>query len=913
MPPRKRAAATPGITAVESIRHDDSRANIPTGELSAFVGDEERNPADVVLPRRSAQLYPRDPAADPQLVWRGKDEQDEQDLHIPAVPIYIQEKIEPRALVENLRDTAAAGRPEPELTLFDDFDGLLFDDLVDFYEHDANWSNRLILGESLQIMASLADKENLRGKVQMIYIDPPYGIKFNSNWQVSTRRREVQDNKETDLTRQPEQIRAFRDTWRGGIHSFLGYLRDRLEASRDLLAESGSVFVQIGDENVHLVRTLLDEVFGTENFVAQIAYTKTSGATADLLSGVNDYILWYAKSRAAVKYRPLFTEKALGGDGARKYDQVLLPDGTRRPLLPAERRGDVPPAGRVYRHDNLTSQSMGRDKGEGAASWFDVTVDGATINPGERSRWKTNKAGMDRLLLADRVALTGRSLAYIRFLGDFPAFSLTSSWSDIGGIQSRRDPKVYVVQTSTTAVMRCLLMSTDPGDLVLDPTCGSGTTAVVAEQHGRRWITCDTSRVALTLARTRLMAALFPSYLLADSPEGAAKEAELSKAPPQTPGTFTNDVRKGFVYKRVPHITLKSIAQNPDIKPGMSADDIQDLVEARADFEVLYDQPFEGPKRVRVCGRFTVESLAPHRVVDPEQEQSDSEAAGVRADEKGYEETILDNLREAGVQNTVKGERLEFESLERLPGGLWVQARGSYTTVDGYVRTVAVHIGPQYGTVGSDHVAEAAKEALRGTGVDLLLVLGFAFDAHAGEKVQEIVPEVGKGLEAAFEVRLAERRMGRLPVLMARMNPDLAMATELKTTRTGNLFMVFGEPDITINATDTDQVHVELHGLDVYDPTTGAIRAHSTDDIACWFLDTNYNGESFFVRHAYFTGGTEPYQQLARALQAEINSAAWKSLYSTVSRPFAKPSTGRVAVKVINHYGDEVLKVYDIK
>lgn len=902
MPTRKRAAAGP--TPVESIRHDESRANIPTGQLSAFVEDEERAPNEVELPRSSSQLYPRDEAADPQLVWRGKDDEDQDALRIPSVPIYIQEKIEPRALVENLRDTARGEESEPELTLFDDFDGLDFDELVDFYEHDANWSNRLILGDSLQVMASLAEKENLRGKVQTIFIDPPYGIKFNSNWQVSTRRREVQDNKEADLTRQPEQIRAFRDTWKLGIHSFLAYLRDRLTVAQQLLNDSGSVFVQIGDENVHLVRALLDEVFGAENFVSQISFAKTSGSTEAALPAVTDYLLWYARDKSNLKYRRLLLPKE-SSRGAAEYNRALLPDGS---VVSATSVAAESEDARRFRYDNITSQSVGREKGEGAASWFPVTIDGRQIRPPASARWKTNQEGMQRLILAGRVHARSNSLAYVRFFDDFPAVTLNNLWSDTG-IAGRRGEKVYVVQTAPKVIERCLLMTTDPGDLVLDPTCGSGTTAVVAEQHGRRWITCDTSRVALTLARTRLMSTRFPGYLLADSSEGAAQEAELRKTA-VSPGPFSGDVRKGFVHKRIPHITLRSIAQNPDITAEMSAAEIRSLVEARADFEVLYDQPLDDPKRVRVCGRFTVESLAPHRVIDPQQDQTDSESAGVRADEKDYEATILDNLREAGVQNTVKGERLEFDNLERLPGGLWTQARGSYTTADGYSRTVAIHIGPQYGTVGSDHVTEAAKEALRGTGTDLLLVLGFAFDAYAGEKVQEIVPAAGKGLDSAFEVREAERRMGRLPVLLTKMNPDLAMATELKTTGTGNLFMVFGEPDVTVRPTG-DQLLVELHGVDVYDPTTGAIRAHSTDDIACWFIDTNYNGESFFVRHAYFTGGSDPFQQLARALRAEIDPTAWDSLYRTESRPFEKPSTGRIAVKVINHYGDEVLKVYD--
>ncbi|MGH3451947.1 MAG: DNA methyltransferase, partial [Haloechinothrix sp.] len=404
-PARKKPA---GPTPVESTRHADTRVNIPTGELADFVADAEKQPTSV--------RYPRDQTLDPQLVWKGKDAQDLAEyLEVSAVPVYIQEKVDPRALVENLRQTASGGAAEPELTLFDDFDGLEFDQLVDFYAHEGNWSNRMVLGDALLVMNSLAEKENLRGKVQMIYIDPPYGIKFGSNWQVSTRKREVSDGKDIDVTRQPEQIKAFRDTWELGIHSYLAYLRDRLTVARELLTDSGSCFVQIGDENIHLVRSILDEVFGSENFVSLITHSKTAGATSDLLPGTADYMIWYAKQRDQVKYRRLFVEKSVGGAGGSKYQQSDEDD-------------------RPYRLDNLTSQAQGREKGEGAAAWFPVALEGRTFRPTMQSRWKTNEEGMARLLLAGRVAAGRNTLSYIRFLDDFPAFPLTNTWMDIGGI-----------------------------------------------------------------------------------------------------------------------------------------------------------------------------------------------------------------------------------------------------------------------------------------------------------------------------------------------------------------------------------------------------------------------------------------------------------------------------------------------
>jgi len=875
-----------GPVSVATLKHKDKRTNIPTEELRDFVAEDEKRP--------KAVLYRRDPSLDPQLVWKGKEEQDSQDLEVPVVPIYIQEKIHPRALIEDFRRTAKEGQPG-QADLFSDFNGIQFEDLIDFYHHEQNWSNRMILGDSLLVMTSLAEKEGLKGKTQMIYIDPPYGINFGSNWQVSTRKRDVKDGKAEDMTRQPEQIRAFRDTWKLGIHSYLAYLRDRLTVARDLLTESGSVFVQIGDENVHLVRSILDEVFGSANFVSNITYSKTTGTTVVLLPGTADYVLWYAKNIEHVKYRRLYVEKTLGGEGASKYDQIQLPSGERRVLSSEDLadNGMPKPGHKVYRLDNLMSQSMGREKGEGAASWFTVRIQGREFQPNIRSRWKTNEEGMAKLITANRIEVTSNTLAYVRFLEDFPAFQITNTWMDIGGIQSRADPKIYVVQTATTAVQRCLLMTTDPGDLVLDPTCGSGTTGYVAEQWGRRWITIDTSRVSLALARARLMAAKFPYYLLSDSPEGIQKEAETTgHFPPTPPVPTSSDIKRGFVYKRVPHVTLKSIANNPDIKEGMTRKEIDVAIARHAETELLYDQPYEDSKRVRVTGPFTVESLSPYRLLPSDEERPATEDdAHRKSSDWHFASMIIENLKKAGVQNTFKNERLKFDRLEPF-AGVWIHAVGEYMEKDGKSRRAAVSIGPEHGTVSPEQVKEAAKEAVQGMGFDLLVVCGFAFDPHVSEE---------------------SKRYGKLVVMPTRMNYDLTMGDDLlKKTGAGNLFMYFGEPDIEVRKQQDGKLVVKIKGLDIYDPTTGEIRSHSTDDIACWFIDTNYNGESFFVRHAYFTGAEEPYDKLKRALRAEIDEAAWSALYSTTSRPFDPPKTGKIAVKVINHYGDEVLKVYPI-
>jgi adenine-specific DNA-methyltransferase len=877
------AKKQPKPKKVDSLRHKDKRVNIPTEELRDFVRKEEQAP--------KSMLYPRDPSLDPQLVWKGKDEQDQRDLEVPVVPIYIQEKIHPQALIENLRAAskpkAKTGDPE-QINLFADFNGIDdFEKKVDFYQHEANWANRMILGDSLLVMTSLAEKEGLKGKVQMIYLDPPYGIKFGSNWQVSTRKRDVKDGKADHLTRQPEQIRAFRDTWKFGIHSYLSYLRDRLTLARELLTDTGSVFVQIGDENVHLTRSVLDEVFGSENFLSLITFKKTSGAGSfaggtNVLASTNDYVLWFAKDIARVKYRQLYRAKEIAGPGGEAYTWVEEPSAGRR-RASAEELETGTTTGRFFRPSPLTSETVR----EAQTTVFEVRLNGKSFWP-KKGGWKTNRSGMDRLKTANRLMAAGVSLNYVRYFDDFPAFPLTNLWNDTQS-GSGMD-KVYVVQTNSKVVERCLLMTTDPGDLVLDPTCGSGTSALVSEQWGRRWITFDTSRVALSLARTRLIAARFAYYFLADSEDGIDKEAEIShKLPP--PHNPTNDVRKGFVYRRVPHVTLKSIANNPDIEEGVPQDKLDEAIVRYADQELLYDQPYSDTSRIRVTGPFTVESLSPHRVLPANDPEPLSEAEGRADTRQDFTSMILENLKAAGVQNTRKKERLKFDTLEPI-AGISIHAAGQYTDAEGKTRRAAISLGPEHGTVSPQQIKEAAKEAVQGLGYDILIVCGFAFDPHVSEEA---------------------KRYGNLTVLITRMNYDLAMGGDLlKKTGSGNLFTVFGEPELKIETQKDGQIVVEILGVDVYDPTTGDIRSSSTDDIACWFIDTEYNGESFFVRHAYFTGADEPYEKLKRALRADIDEEAWATLYQTKSRPFPKPKSNKIAVKVINHYGDEVLKVYNL-
>jgi adenine-specific DNA-methyltransferase len=908
---------------VETLTHDEAkRKNIPTAEYQSVLQKQEQNPVRVAYERRNRDL-------DPQLVWRGKDDQDWSDLVVHAPPLYIQEKVHPKVLIDDLLRSSResehqAGMITPDL--FADFNGIPKGvDKTEFYQHDQNWSNRMILGDSLQVMASLAEREGLRGKVQCIYIDPPYGIKFNSNFQWSTTSRDVKDGNQDHITREPEQVKAFRDTWRDGIHSYLTYLRDRLTVARDLLTDSGSIFVQIGDENVHRVRALMDEIFGEENFVSQIVVSKTGSQTGVLLGNIADLVLWYAKDSTRVKYRQLFGE-------------------------------------REFREENDFSPDPLKSSGNSTGEEVIIKFEGKPFSNGSNEHWKTNRDGMERLKKADRIVRLDKSIRFKRFYQDYPAKAIYNLWTDLGGATDM----IYVVQTATRLVARCLLMATDPSDIVLDPTCGSGTTAYVAEQWGRRWITIDTSRVALALARARIMGARYPYYLLADSPEGQMKEAEITRTAPSTKST-RNDIRHGFVYERVPHITLKSIANNTEIDviwdkyqeileplreqlnkslkqkweeweiprditsvipenpkdlSGTQIDKIKKLhanwwknritrqkeidasIAAKAEYEYLYDKPYEDNKIVRVAGPFTVESLSPHRVlgVDENDELVDpvAETKGEYGEERSFVQMILDNLKTAGVQQAHKEDKINFTSLTPWPGDL-ICAEAKYLEHSqpspsgrgegegGVEKRAAIFIGPEFGTVTRPDLVAAAREA-GDADFDVLITCAFSYDAHSSE----------------FD------KLGRIPVLKARMNADLHMADDLKNTGKGNLFVIFGEPDIDILPAKDGKVQVKINGVDVFHPNTGEVRSDGAEGIACWFIDTDYNEESFFVRHAYFLGANDPYKSLKTTLKAEINEDAWATLNSDTSRPFDKPKSGRIAVKVINHLGDEVMKVFKI-
>ncbi len=1022
---------------VGNYKHGASRRTmIPTAEQQGFVEEDEARPTKL--------RYPRNLDLDPQLVWRGKDLEDDDDLHVDAPPVYIQEKIHPRQIIERMRrETRVRRETTAEIPdLFADFNGRPEEQeaRTEFYQHEQNWQNRMILGDALMVMASLAERENLRSKVQCIYMDPPYGIKFNSNWQASTKSRNVKDGSLAHVSREPEQIKAFRDTWKDGINSYLSYLRDRLTVARDLLAENGSIFVQIGDENVHRVRVLMDEVFGEDNFVSQICFRTTTGLGDQYLDSSCNYLIWHAKDRSRLKYREIFRPKGILDDVGARYRRVEVGPTDRRPMTAGERASPelLPNGARIYRHDNLTSQS-GNEK-----SAFPVEFQYGQFSPG-KGFWKTNQVGMQRLKRADRIASpTFQSIQYVRFLDDFPVSKFSNVWTDTQTGAFTED-KIYVVQTNGKVAERCILMTTDPGDVVLDPTCGSGTTAHVAEQWGRRWITIDTSRVALALARARIMGARYPYYLLKDSEAGKVKEAEIS-GEPLSNAAVRDSLDLGFVYRRVPHITLKTIANNAEIdtvweqlnpavedaldalnaalagqeepfpvttgaRAGESIDfaascdaamlsggaalangfmewevprnpgtpwaadqcklhaevraarkderpakrrraeralaelnaargqtwtfetlperaetpwpdaaeaaletfwkarialqseiDVSILSEGNRNAEYLYDRPYEDPNITRVAGPFTVESLSPYRVIPSDDAPAivdmlrDDEGELPRRvalkEETDFARVVMEHLKSAGVQNTKKGERLQLDGLQPWPGKGYVAFEGRYEE-RGDVRRAAVAIGPEWDAVGYEFVRAAAREAR--DAFDILVVCGFQF-----------APEVDDSM----------LNFGRLKVLKARMNQDIRMGDKLKNTGAGNLFVVFGEPDIAVHDAGDDMIRVELGGVDIFDPTTGEVKSSGdpTEDIACWFIDDDYDQESFFVRQAYFLGGAsgDPYKSLKRALRAEIDEEAWKSLHTTMSLAFPKPENGRICVKVINHFGDEVQKVYSL-
>ena len=852
---------------VSSIKHNDKRAAIPDSahqgeEQMAISGMPEQSEYDIF--RHEFQR-----GRDPELYWLNKYKNDDEDnpdympqLRTDIRSLYKHEDIRPEAIIDSLYELHEhkSESAKLQLDLFGDFEEEQEDELerlAGYYKHSDNWQNRLIQGDSLLVMNSLLNREGMKGQVQCIYFDPPYGIKYGSNWQMKLNSRDVKDN-DSNISGEPEMIKAFRDTWELGIHSYLSYLRDRLVMARELLTESGSVFVQISDENVHLVRSVLDEVFGSENFFALITFKKTSPLGSVGLAGVSDYLIWYAKDKENIKYRQLYEDKGIGSGSM--YKSVELANGERRQMTKEEQLHPelLPKGSRVYRLGTLFSA------GYTPSCMYNVEYEGV-IYKSEKKSWITNEPGMQQLIAKRRVASSGKTLNFVRYHDDFPLQEINNLWADTAGATNIQ----YVVQTSTKVIQRCLLMTTDPGDLVLDPTCGGGTTAYVAEQWGRRWITIDTSRIALNIAKKRLATVIYPYYITFDNSENP-------------------NIRQGFKYKVVPHVTIKSLANN------LPTDD-----------EILYDQPEEDKKRIRVSGPFTVETLQSLDVSSPEslndkQNDYDEYAA--------FTERIFNNLKANGIRNGVKQQQAVMHSMEHLDEP-YLNAKGYYKQEDGTEHCVFFMIGPKFGTV-SKHAVNEAVRAFRQhlDESNWLVILGFSFEDSI---------ESGENKDYNF---------GTFQVSKVRMSDDLLQDGLLKKDKKAGSFIIIGEPDINLVNDGNGKCHVEINGMDMYDPIQDEVKARNVNDIAYWEMDDNYTGGLFKVRSIHFCGGDKKdfaawrkgldtvakdlaKKKAERTLRLEFNDEIWDTLYDFKSEPIPYEQGKKIAVRVVSQFGEESTKV----
>lgn len=858
---------------VDSIKHkEDKRAAIPSTEREGMEA-----PATAGMAAQSAyKMFAHDftRGRDPELYWVDKYKNDDEDrqaeyLRTDVRSLYVHEDISPEYLISQLYDMKR--EESPQLELFgtpDDIDDVM-ERVAKYYQHEDNWQNRLILGDSLMVMNSLLNRENMKGRVQCIYMDPPYGINYSKNWQININSTNVKDT-DDGVSIEPEMIKAYRDTWELGIHSYLSYLRDRLIMARELLTESGSCFVQISDENVHLVRTVMDEVFGSENFVSQIVYTKTSGFTSNTIANVCDYILWYAKDQEKVKSRKLYEKKDPLNDSHYRY--LELEDGRRIPIRQWEKENNEefvynnrPKNSKVFRFDNICSD------GE-ASQPQPFEFNGKTYYPSSGNHWKaTYPDGMIRLNEQNRIVASSQNLSYIRYYEDFPLLETTNLWTDILGIQSRKDPKVYVVQTATKTIQRCILMTTDPGDLILDPTCGSGTTAYVAEQWGRRWITIDTSRIALNIAKRRLVTAKYPYYILHDEEGG--------------------NIRQGFQYTTVPHKTLKALANDLPF-----------------DEEILYDKPKEDKKRIRVSGPFTVETLQGLDLVEPrELDAGDSTSPTANEeDDQLFMLRVFDHLQSGGIKNGAKEQKAVMHGMEAVANP-YLNARGYYTDDEGRERLVYFLIGPKYGTVSKQQVNKALQEmiARQGEGASWLVILGFSFEDNIENQTISF---------AGFQMT------------KVRMGDDLLQEGLLKKDKKAASFIIIGEPDIALVKDEGGKCHVEIRGLDMYDPIKNMVKERSVAEIAYWEMDSDYSGNRFQVKSIHFCGGKKDEfdawrkgltslkprstkKGIEHTLRMEFDEEIWDSLYDYRSEPMDFLAGRKVAVRVVSQFGEESTKV----
>lgn len=852
---------------VNAIVHTgEKRATLPTTELAGEETEVVSHAPKEAAYRTFKNEFVR--GRDPELYWLRKYDNDDEETQAPDLKVdirslYVHEDIRPEMLIKGLYRIKEDNNSGMMSLFGSDIPNTIIEDelerVTEYYQHNADWKNRLIQGDSLLVMNSLLKRESMAGKVQCIYIDPPYGIKYASNWQMKLNSRDVKDN-DQNITGEPEMIKAFRDTWELGIHSYLSYLRDRLVLARELLSQSGSCFVQISDENIHLIRNLMDEVFGSENFFALITFKKTSPLGSTGLAGVSDYIVWYAKDKELVKYRQLFDLKGVGSGSM--YKSVELADGTRRKMTKEEQRDPsiLPPGSKPYRLGTLFSA------GYTPSCMYDVEYEGV-IYKADKKSWVTNQQGMQRLLAQRRVESSGKTLNFVRYHSDFPYQEINNLWDDTTGASDIE----YVVQTSTKVIQRCILMTTDPGDLVLDPTCGSGTTALVAEQWGRRWITVDTSRIALNIAKKKLSTAVFPYYELFDKQ--------------------SNNIRQGFVYKKAPHVTIKAIAQNE-----------------QPEEETLYDQPEENKRKIRVSGPFTVETLQSFNVTNPEAIYHSSDEA---EENRLFQERIFSHLQTSGIRNGDKTQQAIFHGVEAVSDP-FLNAKGYYNDAEGRERLVYFHIGPKFGSVSKRAVNEAVR-TFRDTrlqeGASWLVLLGFSFQDSIEDK---------------------DYNLGQFTVSKVRMHDDLMQDGLLKKDKGAGSFITIGEPDIALVVDSPATCHIEIRGLDIYDPIKDDVKARSIEDIAYWEIDDNYDGRQFIVKSMHFCGGDKKEfdawkkglnsvaslstkKKAEHTLRIELDDEMWDTLYGFESETLQYVPGRKIAVRVISQFGEESSKVITMK
>lgn len=819
----------------------DKGESIVFAEPQVWAGTEERFTS---LSQCAARLRS---LTQPFLNWAGKAER--QKISVPTLPLFVHERHSTQAILDTLKSHKAAGT---NLDLFGDID-LDVADKLDAYEHKGPWTNRLILGDSLHVMNSLLEYEGMGGQVQMIYFDPPYGIKYGSNFQPFVRKNSVKHGADDEMVREPEMVKAYRDTWELGLHSYLTYLRDRLMLAREVLAQSGSIFVQISDENVHHVKTILEEVFGESNFCSVITVTKAGALGANLLPRRSDYILWFAKDKSQVKYNQMYVTKVLEEESD-QYSMLELPSGEVRSLTKEEKIGHPLPEGaKAFRLIVLTKPGPGAK--------YEVDVDGKSYSSGSRW-WGFPKPSMEKLLEKGRVKVQGNNLAGVRYFNDFPLAELNNIWVDTGSGSGMN--KLYVVQTNTKVIQRCMLMTTDPGDLVLDITCGSGTTAYVAEEWGRRWITCDTSRVPIALARQRLLTAVFPWYRLKNPAQGPAG---------------------GFIFERkqnrkgdeigglVPRITLKSIAN--DEEPAMVT---------------VVDRPEQSKNITRVCGAFTVEATiqAAMSMGDSALPTPTASSSNPRA----YLDRMIEVLRQSKTLQLPGNVTLELEAISPLADREYLHAEG--VARNGTEKRIALVFGPEDGAIGSEYVFNAHTEALQ-QGFQQLFLFGFAIDAKAREMLAKL----------------------KLPTTYVAVTPDVVMSDLLKTSRSSEIFSITGLPDVELEATgeskgDTPLYRAVIKGLDIFRPDTMETDEVSAENLPCWMLDTNYNGMAFFATQVFFPK-TSAWDNLQKSLKGQFADSVWEHLAGTSSEPFALGDKNRIAVKVIDERGNELMVVKSLE